>query len=326
LRVDLLGATVIMGAFRKAFEVFQDVTSLGGTSRMRRWRERFQELIGIYNRLLINISDKNERLVATVARIQVQVRKSTRHLKLAQKMLDPVRQVRKVSDREATSASNSSSIVPRHTALSSKFGSVSQNAMKHLVPTAVGAGAGAATSLALWGAVQVAAHAPTGTAMATLYGAAAGNAGWAWFGGGSLAAGGGGMAAGHLVLPGIGSAIAVAVSATMSHKEANRLAGECKKLEGANSANEKSLANLSSNCKKVGDLESKLDGEAEKLWDVISSTRRKLFRFGILSHWIRLVRMWIRGNYYRQDELSLIDKLGRAVEAFLSEFKTIQAR
>ena len=195
--------------------------------------------------------------------------------------------------------------------------------MKDLVPTAAGAGTGAATTLALWGAVQVAAHASTGTAIATLYGAASGSAGWQWFGGGSLAAGGGGMAAGHLVLPGIGTAIAVVVSATMSHKQANQLAEEYKKLEGANSAKEKSLASLCSNCKKVGDLESKLDGEAEKLWDVIRSTRRKLFRFGILSHWSRLISIWIRGYYYRRDELSMIDTLGRTVEAFLSEFRTI---
>lgn len=35
--------------------------------------------------------------------------------------------------------------------------------------------------------------------------------------------GGGGMALGHFVLPGIGTAVAVAVSSTLSHREANRI-------------------------------------------------------------------------------------------------------
>jgi len=56
--------------------------------------------------------------------------------------------------------------------------------------------------------------------MAPLHGAAAANAGWAWLGGGALAAGGGGMALGHLILPGIGTAVAVTASSVLSHREA----------------------------------------------------------------------------------------------------------
>jgi hypothetical protein len=186
-----------------------------------------------------------------------------------------------------------------------------------------GAGTGTAAALTSWGVVQVGAHASTGTAMAALHGAAAANAGWAWFGGGSLAAGGGGMAAGHLVLPGIGTAIAVAVSATIAHREANRLVEECEKLEGANSTNQKSLSKVDADLGKVRGLEIKLGTEAEKLRNLVRLTRRRLFAFGIFSHFFRLIRFRIRGYYYKSDELFLIDDLGNTVATFLSKFETI---
>lgn len=63
---------------------------------------------------------------------------------------------------------------------------------------AVGAGA-SAQAAALWG-VSTYASAGTGTAIASLSGAAAQNATLAWFGGGPLAAGGGGVAVGGAVL------------------------------------------------------------------------------------------------------------------------------
>jgi hypothetical protein len=69
--------------------------------------------------------------------------------------------------------------------------------------------------------------------MVVLHGAAASNAGWAWFGGGSLASGGGGMALGQMVLPGIGLAVGVAVSATLSHGEASRVKELCAEVTKA---------------------------------------------------------------------------------------------
>lgn len=77
--------------------------------------------------------------------------------------------------------------------------------------------------------------------MAALHGIAASNAGWAWFGGGSVAAGCGGIAASHLVLPVIGTAATVAVSFYLSHTEANKLAAECEEVKSANVKNEKAL-------------------------------------------------------------------------------------
>lgn len=66
-----------------------------------------------------------------------------------------------------------------------------------------GAAGGALTAIGAYGAAQTFAAASTGTAIASLSGAAATNATLAFFGGGSLAAGGLGMAGGMIVLGGL---------------------------------------------------------------------------------------------------------------------------
>ena len=66
-----------------------------------------------------------------------------------------------------------------------------------------GLAGGALTALGAYGAASALATASTGTAIASLHGAAAANATLAWFGGGSIAAGGAGMAGGAAVLGGI---------------------------------------------------------------------------------------------------------------------------
>lgn len=92
-----------------------------------------------------------------------------------------------------------------------------------------GAGAvgGALTAFGAYGAAQALATASTGTAIATLHGAAATNATLAFFGGGSLAAGGLGMAGGMVVLGGLVAGPALAVMGIITD------AGSQKNLEKA---------------------------------------------------------------------------------------------
>ena len=77
--------------------------------------------------------------------------------------------------------------------------------------TATGAAAGALTAFGAYSGVMALGAASTGTAIATLSGAAATNATLAFLGGGSLAAGGLGMAGGMAVLGGLVAAPALAV-------------------------------------------------------------------------------------------------------------------
>ena len=77
--------------------------------------------------------------------------------------------------------------------------------------TVAGTAGGALVAFGAYGAAQALAVASTGTAIATLSGAAATNATLAFFGGGSLAAGGLGMAGGAAVLGGLVAGPALAV-------------------------------------------------------------------------------------------------------------------
>ena len=75
-----------------------------------------------------------------------------------------------------------------------------------------GAAAGTLTGMGAYGSVGLLASASTGTAISTLSGAAAKSATLAWLGGGSLASGGLGMAGGTLVLGGIVTGPALAIT------------------------------------------------------------------------------------------------------------------
>ena len=75
--------------------------------------------------------------------------------------------------------------------------------------------AGALTAFGAYGAASALATASTGTAIASLSGAAATNATLAFFGGGSLAAGGLGISGGMLVLGGLVTGPALAVTGTV---------------------------------------------------------------------------------------------------------------
>lgn len=84
-------------------------------------------------------------------------------------------------------------------------------------------GAGALAGIASYGGAMMFASASTGTAIASLSGAAATNATLAWFGGGALSAGGLGMAGGTMVLGGIvaGPVLAVAGHIMAAKSEEN---------------------------------------------------------------------------------------------------------
>lgn len=101
-------------------------------------------------------------------------------------------------------------------------------------------GAGALAGIASYGGAMMFASASTGTAIASLSGAAAANATMAWFGGGSLAAGGLGMAGGSLVLGGIVAGPVLAVAGfIMAAKSEENLANARKVHSQAGNASEK---------------------------------------------------------------------------------------
>jgi len=89
--------------------------------------------------------------------------------------------------------------------------------------------AGGLTGLGIYGSVGLLASASTGTAIATLSGAAATNATMAWLGGGALSAGGFGMAGGAIALGGIIAGPAIAVGGFLMAGKAEKAVTEAQK-------------------------------------------------------------------------------------------------
>ena len=87
-------------------------------------------------------------------------------------------------------------------------------------------GAGAVTAVGVYGAVSFLGTASTGTAIATLSGAAAKSATLAWLGGGAIAAGGGGMALGTMVLGGVVAGPALLVAGLFASSKAEKVETE----------------------------------------------------------------------------------------------------
>ena len=106
---------------------------------------------------------------------------------------------------------------------------VSVHAVEVLDGMARSAGAGVATAAGVYGAVGILGTASTGTAIATLSGAAAKSATLAWLGGGSLAAGGGGVALGGMVLSGVVAGPALLVAGFFAKSKAEKIETEVEK-------------------------------------------------------------------------------------------------
>lgn len=107
-----------------------------------------------------------------------------------------------------------------------------RNLCNFVIPLAgggvAGTAGGALAAFGAYGAAQALACASTGTAIASLSGAAATNATLAFFGGGSLAAGGWGMAGGAMVLGGLVAGPALLVMGLVAGKTADKNLNQAK--------------------------------------------------------------------------------------------------
>lgn len=159
--------------------------------------------------------------------------------------------------------------------------------------------------------------------MAGLYGAAAHSAGWAWFGGGSLASGGGGMALGHFVLPGVGTAVALATLSVQLHRQANDLE---KKIELGEDWLAHNLPVLDSLMNVEGRYRrgsAKLRNELLAFHEVVARADKKLRPLGRLNDWHRRWRVKCGGTFYVEKDMRWIEELIAADARFLENLPDI---
>jgi hypothetical protein len=79
-------------SLRSTFRVIGDVTSLGGTARIRHWTERQRDLLELYHRICADIDSENIGLLGAVAELRQGISSATKLLRNAAQMLDPVGQ------------------------------------------------------------------------------------------------------------------------------------------------------------------------------------------------------------------------------------------
>ena len=128
------------------------------------------------------------------------------------------------------------------------------------------------------------------------------------------------MAAGHLVLPGLGAVVAVGFAAYSTHSKANELNRYSDELEEAQEKNRAVLDHTRREADKLLRAESVFLRADQSLANAEKLARSKLRRFGWLSVFYRYIRFKIKGVYYTLDELHYMRNLERAVQTFMSTF------
>ncbi len=174
---------------------------MGGTALLRQQQDHHRQLAEQYNFIRSRIDKQKAKWTAAAENVEKQVGISRLSLNRAAKLL---RRLRLETGRSLQPKSLKDSL-PAYKTLARYQGT--HTGIVGSVAVFAGPTAGTATAASSRGLVQIFGHASTAASIGSIHGAATASAGWAWFGGSSLAAGGGGMGVGHLVLPGIGTVV-----------------------------------------------------------------------------------------------------------------------
>lgn len=182
---------------------------------------------------------------------------------------------------------------------------------------AKGLGAGILTGLGAYGAVGALASASTGTAIASLSGAAATNATLAWLGGGSLAAGGGGMALGTAVLGGLVAGPLIAVGGFVMNSAAEKNLTQAREFE-----EEADIAIAQMEAAKLA-----LSGIRERTAELTETLEKISLQFNSVAddlmlnennRFIRFIKkIFSRKNVCNSKELSVLLMLGKTLKNLL---------
>jgi hypothetical protein len=294
---------------------FNNVITLGGAHRMGKAKQRHARCLNEYHRLVRCLVTINANSKEIIERLRQAFGRTRLKLSVANRILYPKCLTSHTLSRETANLSRtngSQALAPlRH---SGNFGLGSTELAM------IGVGSGTAAALAAWSGVQILGTASTGAAISGIYGAAAHNAGWAVFGGGAFAAGGGGMTLGHVILPGIGTVIAVGFAAITTHIQADRINEMCDQIESVNKKNALALHCNESELWKLQGAESIFNRSDQQLQNAVRIACRRLRRFGWLTVFSRWIRFKLNGQYYTQREQHYVRSLEVAVDDFMMAF------
>lgn len=177
-----------------------------------------------------------------------------------------------------------------------------------------GSAIGGFAAVGSWTLVSILGTASTGTAIASLSGAAAHNAILAWFGGGALAAGGGGMAAGTLTLGAIVALPIVLFSAYKTHSKADEIEERTHKIiievAKINEENEK----LKQIEKAIKDQVNFLKNQHDKIQQINNLVYKIVYPKGFFSEIKRSMDDFLNQSFYTKEEAEALDKIIRIID------------
>ncbi|HRR19369.1 MAG TPA: hypothetical protein P5332_10015 [Ignavibacteriales bacterium] len=183
-----------------------------------------------------------------------------------------------------------------------------------------GASAGLGTAAATYFLVGQLATASTGTAIASLSGAAATNATLAWLGGGSLATGGLGIMAGKMVLGGLFLLPAVAITALLSYNSTNKKIQEVQeKIDEVSDYIYKvkqNLAYLDYLQKRSDEITVSLKKTKEVFEKEYNKIMKKLYPIPIFSRLFKSLKKLFGFNYFNEEEMKHIYQFSQIANNF----------
>lgn len=286
-----------------------------GALRTQSARKRLIKATEQYESILIRLKPLKAQFDKAVGDIGSTSFRGMDSLARAQRMLNPLQVV-------------ASTLLPRQELQAQMVLNVAKRAdeLSLAFTSAVGIGTGAALAAGAWTVLATFGTASTGTAIATLHGAALTHATLAAFGGGALAAGGGGMAVGVATLFSLVIIPATAIIGWQTHSRANELIADAEKLEAANEANSQTLATIGEDLPILNAFSKYISRETDTFDLVVRSTYWQLHPMGKISvYWRRLrARFW--GTYYKTEDMPHIEYLSGAVDKFVSLFSADKLR
>ena len=308
-----------MSLLKGIVHLYQDVTSLGGTYRIRADRDKYKKLIKANEVLKERLHRFDAELSETKLEIARQIDIVRKHLILADQMLcyaPGISLSAVLSPAVAESAH-----VPGLGEL--PIAPKPATSMKTGPATIAGIGAGAVASAGTWGGAELLSNS-TATAAGTGASSLVAKSGLAGMSGGTLTPGtvmGTVAVNSPLFLTAVGAITGVAVSTAIAHKRANEISRTCKKLLEVERDRMTDLENISAEIDTLELLEFRLKNEDRVLWKAISSAKQRLLPLGPISHLWRLIRKPFAGSYYAPEEVHLLETLNVEVQRFAASFR-----
>lgn len=283
-----------------------DIVTIGGHGRLKEARYNYEKAYGQYafhfNKSIderANINDKLNQLGSLTYNLMTEIEKSQTLLsRPAKKGLS-----KQIANQFNHNANNLHRLQNIASEKSSTGGALLQGGV-----------VGGLAAVGTWTFVASFGTASTGTAIATLSGAAAHNAILAYIGGGTLAAGGGGIAGGTAMLGAIVAVPIILFSSYKTHKSATELNDKIVDIENQTSKVVEGNQQLYDLNSAINERINYLAYKHKKMCEINKEVEKLIYPHGIFSKTRRTIKEVFNQDFYTREEAEGIDRLLQAID------------